>query len=239
MDVCGKSESSSTSSFKLLHVSNETQKLNQMIDSWSKGVNLDDQSKNIAQGLLKSTLKLQESMAMLSRMQEASKFMAQMKKAEVKPNEKHNRKDDNVNHKSSGLDACNYRSMNHLHHTKFSVDGSASTDSFRYLNKVHRDGLSAKALSSTKECSFREGGYQAVRTGFGRFQNANYKNCNEETKKVIKDSLAKQNLLSISSDEKKKHFGKRQYGVLPRFTLPVCGRPCPILLKAMRRPGSL
>jgi len=66
----------SPSSFQVMEVSRGAQKLNQMIDSWSKGVIFDGQSKDIAQDLLKGALDLQESLVMLGKSQEASLYMS-------------------------------------------------------------------------------------------------------------------------------------------------------------------
>lgn len=68
------------SSFQLLEVSKGAQKLNQVIDSWSKGMNFDGNSKEIAKDLLKGALDLQESLVMLGKLQEASQYMAKLKK---------------------------------------------------------------------------------------------------------------------------------------------------------------
>ncbi|KAG5564747.1 hypothetical protein RHGRI_000822 [Rhododendron griersonianum] len=68
------------SSFQLLEVSKGAQKLNQVIDSWSKGMNFDGNSKEIAKDLLKGALDLQESLIMLGKLQEASQYMAKLKK---------------------------------------------------------------------------------------------------------------------------------------------------------------
>lgn len=68
------------SSFQLLEVSKGAQKLNQVIDSWSKGMSFDGNSKEIAKDLLKGALDLQESLIMLGKLQEASQYMAKLKK---------------------------------------------------------------------------------------------------------------------------------------------------------------
>ncbi|XP_050218734.1 uncharacterized protein LOC126669330 [Mercurialis annua] len=70
----------SPSSFQLLEVSRGAHKLNHLIDSWSKGLSYDGQSKDIAKDLLKGALDLQESLSMLGKLQEASQYMAQLKK---------------------------------------------------------------------------------------------------------------------------------------------------------------
>uniref|UniRef100_A0A2N9IVJ8 DUF3741 domain-containing protein n=1 Tax=Fagus sylvatica TaxID=28930 RepID=A0A2N9IVJ8_FAGSY len=78
-------EVQSPSSFQLMKVSRGAQKLNHMIDSWSNGVRVDGQSKDIAKDLLKGALDLQDSLVMLGKLQEASLYMARVRK---KPDEK-------------------------------------------------------------------------------------------------------------------------------------------------------
>ncbi|KAL9376734.1 hypothetical protein Peur_030854 [Populus x canadensis] len=72
------------SSFQLLEVSRGAQKLNQTINSWSKGLSSDGQSKDIAKDLLKGALDMQESLLMLGKLQEASHYMAQLKRQKGK-----------------------------------------------------------------------------------------------------------------------------------------------------------
>ncbi|MQM04147.1 hypothetical protein Taro_036941 [Colocasia esculenta] len=64
------------SDLQLLHLSREAQKLNQMIDSWSKSPNFDGRPTGIAADLLRGALDLQESLFMLEKLQEASGFVA-------------------------------------------------------------------------------------------------------------------------------------------------------------------
>ncbi|XP_021903154.1 uncharacterized protein LOC110818555 isoform X2 [Carica papaya] len=71
---------SSPSSLQLMEVSREARKLNEMIDSWSKGLSYDGHSKDIAKDLLKGALDLQDSLVMLGKLQEASRYMAKLKK---------------------------------------------------------------------------------------------------------------------------------------------------------------
>ncbi|XP_011043488.1 PREDICTED: uncharacterized protein LOC105138939 [Populus euphratica] len=72
------------SSFQLLEVSRGAQKLNQTVNSWSKGLSSDGQSKDIAKDLLKGALDMQESLLMLGKLQEASHYMAQLKRQKEK-----------------------------------------------------------------------------------------------------------------------------------------------------------
>ncbi|KAF8034354.1 hypothetical protein BT93_C0604 [Corymbia citriodora subsp. variegata] len=72
-------------STQLLEVSKGAQKLNKMIETWSKGLNLDGQYKdNIAKDLLKGALDLQESLAMLGKLQVAKKYVARLKQKQEK-----------------------------------------------------------------------------------------------------------------------------------------------------------
>ncbi|CAH9109595.1 unnamed protein product [Cuscuta europaea] len=61
------------------------QDLNRVIDSWPEGESFDRQSKDIAKDLLKGALELQDSLLMLGKLQEASKYLLKLKKM---PNEK-------------------------------------------------------------------------------------------------------------------------------------------------------
>ncbi|KAM4131457.1 hypothetical protein ACJW30_01G177500 [Castanea mollissima] len=135
----------SQSSFQVMEVSRGAQKLNQMIDSWSKGVIFDGQSKDIAQDLLKGALDLQESLVMLGKSQEASLYMSQVRK---KPHEKS---------ESRRIDEMEIRRTN-------------------------------SSPIGDRNCSM---GFQKPRMS----TDGSSRNYIEELKKVIRDSLAKQNLL--------------------------------------------
>ncbi|XP_011093596.1 uncharacterized protein LOC105173522 isoform X2 [Sesamum indicum] len=65
---------------QIMEVSRGAQKLNEVIDSWSNRTSFDKQSKCIAKDLLKGALDLQESLSMLSKLQEASEYIAKSKK---------------------------------------------------------------------------------------------------------------------------------------------------------------
>lgn len=72
-------------SSQLLEVSKGAQKLNKMIETWSKGLNFEGQYKdNIAKDLLKGALDLQESLAMLGKLQAATKYVARLKQKQEK-----------------------------------------------------------------------------------------------------------------------------------------------------------
>ncbi|KAL6006211.1 hypothetical protein ACLOJK_040257 [Asimina triloba] len=67
-------------SFHLKQVSQGADKLNMMIESWSRGMEFDRQSGDIARDLLRGALDLQESLLMLEKLQEASKLTAHAKR---------------------------------------------------------------------------------------------------------------------------------------------------------------
>ncbi|KAI4350847.1 hypothetical protein L6164_005255 [Bauhinia variegata] len=67
------------SCLQLMEVSRGAERLNIMIDSWSRGIRHDRGSENIAKDLLKGALNLQESLFMLQKFQEASQDMARLK----------------------------------------------------------------------------------------------------------------------------------------------------------------
>ncbi|XP_077210955.1 uncharacterized protein LOC143846406 isoform X2 [Tasmannia lanceolata] len=155
----GINELDTPPSFQLLQVSKEAQKLNQMIDLWSKGPNVDGQSRDIARDLLKGALDLQESLIMLEKLQEASKFMAKLKRKQ-KP--------------------------------KFNEEESVSFEemgSNRFRNDKYQKQLEAPRLSA----------------------DGSSRDCVEELKKVIRDSLSRQNLLSNHSDDETFSSGRRKF----------------------------
>ncbi|GMP53766.1 hypothetical protein CsSME_00019140 [Camellia sinensis var. sinensis] len=71
---------SNPSCFQLMEVSKDAHKINQVIYSWSKRTSFDRNSKEITKDLLKGALDLQDSLMMLGKLQEASQYMAQLKK---------------------------------------------------------------------------------------------------------------------------------------------------------------
>lgn len=143
-------------SFRLMEVSRGAQKLNQSIDSWSKGVRFDGQSTDIARDLLKGALDLQESLIMLRKLQEASDYMARLKK---KQNEKSERaridEDQGIvrTHSSySGDQNCSMESQK----TRLSLDGS-SRNPIEELKKLISDSLAKQNLlpnTNTEEIDF-------------------------------------------------------------------------------------
>jgi len=128
----------SPSSFQLMEVSRGVQKLNGMIDSWTKGVRFDGQSKDIAQDLLKGALDLQESLIMLGKLQEASQFMAEL---ETKKNEKSEmRRIDEV-----GIERIQSSEFGHKKQ-RLSADGSSRDHHIEELRKVIRDSFARQNL---------------------------------------------------------------------------------------------
>ncbi|KAJ8568880.1 hypothetical protein K7X08_032577 [Anisodus acutangulus] len=129
----------SSTSFQLLEVSREAQKLNQVIDSWSKGMTFE---RHIAKDLLKGALDLQESLAMLGKLQEASQHMAKLKKKQ---------KDKLVNDEIAIERTKSERISDHrfnrleFQNPRFSVD-RASRDCFDELREVIRDSFSRQNL---------------------------------------------------------------------------------------------
>ncbi|KAG7030430.1 hypothetical protein SDJN02_08777, partial [Cucurbita argyrosperma subsp. argyrosperma] len=75
-------EFSSSSSSQLMEVSRGTQKLNRTIDRWSNETKCDGQSDQIARDLFEGALDLQQSLVILGKLQEASRYMTQEKKNE-------------------------------------------------------------------------------------------------------------------------------------------------------------
>lgn len=134
----------SQSTFQVMEVSRGAQKLNQMIDSWSKGVIFDGQSKDIAQDLLKGALDLQESLVMLGKSQEASLYMSQVRK---KPHEKsESRRIDEMEIRRTNSSPIGDRNCSMgFQKPRISTDGS-SRNHIEELKKVIRDSLAKQNL---------------------------------------------------------------------------------------------
>lgn len=112
------------SSLQLMEVSEGAQKLNQVINSWSKGEKHEKDSKNLAKDLLQGALDLQESLVMLGNLQQASKHISKLKekrKSEI-----------------SRVDSTSLRFQN----PRLSADG----DSIEELKKVIRESLAMHNL---------------------------------------------------------------------------------------------
>ncbi|KAF9615415.1 hypothetical protein IFM89_023076 [Coptis chinensis] len=132
------------SPFQILEVSKGAQKLNLMIDTWSKGLSFDEQSKDIARDLLKGALDLQESLVMLSKLQEASNYMSQMKK---KHELKYGGIDDIGVERKYADRFAEKNKHNEMQRGHLSLDGS-SRKSVEELKNVIRESLSRQNLLS-------------------------------------------------------------------------------------------
>ncbi|GAV78432.1 DUF4378 domain-containing protein [Cephalotus follicularis] len=86
--ISSTEEFHSPSSIQLMEVSRGAKKLNHLIDSWYNGPKFDGQSKDIAKDLLKGALDLQESLIMLGKLQEASQYMAQLRRSQKEKSER-------------------------------------------------------------------------------------------------------------------------------------------------------
>ncbi|KAJ8751081.1 hypothetical protein K2173_016262 [Erythroxylum novogranatense] len=147
-----REEYHSQRSLQLLDVFKETQQLNQVIDSWSRGLNHDAQSKDIEKDLLKGSLGLQESLLMLGKLQEASTCMAQLKK---KQNEKQQK---GRNHEMEIEGARTFRSregnkLNGFGKHRVSADGS-SRDFIEEIRKAIRDNMAGQSSPITKKLHY-------------------------------------------------------------------------------------
>lgn len=138
--------SSSSSSLQLMEVSRGAQRLNHMIDSWSKEKKRVDQeqSKDIAKDLLKGALDLQESLVMLGKLQEASQYMSTLNKKHMgKPERAYSNR---------------YGDQDFVK-PRLSSDGYSSRTSNEELKKVIRDSLVRQKLfentsTAEKGCAY-------------------------------------------------------------------------------------
>lgn len=142
------------SSLQLVEVSRGAEKLNNMIESWSRGMRYDGRSGDIAKDLLKGALDLQESLEVLRKVQEASHNM------------------------------------------------SRSNSKRKQDEKPERSRIDAKLMDRTTHSN--QLGEQRYPMGFQRgypSADCSSSSCREELKKVIKESLVRQNLLPSTSSE--------------------------------------
>ncbi|CAK7337416.1 unnamed protein product [Dovyalis caffra] len=146
------------SSFQLLEVSRGAQKLNRTIDSWSKGLSYDGQSKDIATDLLEGALDLQESLLMLGKLQEASQYMAQLKRQKEK-----------------------------LKRGRINEVGDQMMNSHQFGDQHCQNGFQKPWLSA----------------------DGSSKDCIDELKNAITDSLARQNLLPNRTTREKTSYERR------------------------------
>ncbi|PKA59054.1 hypothetical protein AXF42_Ash001147 [Apostasia shenzhenica] len=125
MDIRSRSE------LQLLRVSRGAHELTQMIDSWKKASNVGGQRDYIANDLLQGALQLQESLLMLSRIQEASSKISS--KAKIRQRSKRREEDEEDNYFSSIY-------ANRLQEDGLWANGSATTCK-EELKQVIRDRL--------------------------------------------------------------------------------------------------
>lgn len=109
-----------TSSFQLHEVSKGAQQLNQIIESCSKGM----RSNDVAKDLLKGALDLQDSLVMLSKLQEASQHMTQMKKKQIQKLENGKSDEFRSEKTESNRYKDKYLTTDYQNH-RLSVDGSS------------------------------------------------------------------------------------------------------------------
>ncbi|XP_042977811.1 uncharacterized protein LOC122308513 isoform X1 [Carya illinoinensis] len=151
-----KEEVPSSSSFQVMEVSRGAQKLNQTIDTWSKGVRYDGQSKDIAKDLLKEALDMQESLIMLGKLQEASDYMGQLKRKQNERSER--RRIDEMGIKRTYSSKFGYQKLSKgFQKPRVSVDGSSRNHNVEQLKNVISDSLARQNLlpnPSSEEMGF-------------------------------------------------------------------------------------
>lgn len=125
--------------FEILEISKGAQRLNLMIDSWSRGIGFDgNESKDMARDLLKGALDLQESLVMLCNLQETPKHFVQM-------DNEHDRLYKAGSHSDRFTEKFDISNMLPARH---SVDGSTRSSSSE-LKRVIRESLARQNLLST------------------------------------------------------------------------------------------
>ncbi|GKV06617.1 hypothetical protein SLEP1_g18490 [Rubroshorea leprosula] len=147
------------SSSQLLEVSRGAQKLNQVIDIWSKETKNVGNSKDIAKDLLKGALDLQESLHMLGKLQEASQYKSRLKEKEKSDRLRMSEVMDRVNSSSFRFREQNYQMG--FQNPRLSADGS-SRDSIEELKKVIRESLARQNLlpdGKTEKNAYLSGRY--------------------------------------------------------------------------------
>ncbi|OMO87983.1 hypothetical protein CCACVL1_08624 [Corchorus capsularis] len=133
-------EEDSSSSCQLMEVSRGAHKLNKVIDSWSKGLWYDGHSKDIAKDLLKGALDLQESLHMLGKLQEASHYMARLKKKEKEKERCDRVRNDQVLQRTNSSPIVERNYQTGFQNPRFSAD-NVSRDCIEELRKVIKEGL--------------------------------------------------------------------------------------------------
>ncbi|XP_022938261.1 uncharacterized protein LOC111444401 [Cucurbita moschata] len=130
-------ELSSSSSSQLMEVSREAQKLNRTIVLWSNGMKYNSQSEQIARDLFEGAIDLQQSLVILGKLQETSRYMTQVKKNEC------------IEKRTSGNMGMERTcfNRNELHKPRLSADYSYG-DGAKELKKTIRDRLARQLLFS-------------------------------------------------------------------------------------------
>ncbi|KAI4347111.1 hypothetical protein L6164_007957 [Bauhinia variegata] len=128
------------SCLQLMEVSRGAERLNIMIDSWSRDLRHDGGSENIAKDLLKGALDLQESLVMLQKLQEASQDTARLKSKQNEKNETERVRIDTKFIDTRHADKCSDQSYPMgFQRPRFSAD--ASRNSTEELKEVIRSSL--------------------------------------------------------------------------------------------------
>ncbi|TYI71677.1 hypothetical protein E1A91_D07G005800v1 [Gossypium mustelinum] len=142
-----KNRSTKGTSCQLLEVSRRAHKLNNVIDSCSKQLWYDTNSRDVAKDLLKGALDLQDSLHVLGKLQEASHYMAKWDRVRNEPN-------------SSLVREWDYRTENQ--NPRLSVDGS-SRDCVEEHRKVITYSLAKQnLLPNVEEMRCLSGRYQGI-----------------------------------------------------------------------------
>lgn len=134
----------------LVEVKNGAQKLNEAIDSWSKGASFRGQPKDIAKDLLKGALDLQESLMMLGKLQEST-YITSLKKKE-KPSEELSSRI--CSDRFESFRVCDYDTG---YEKERKLANGSSRDCYAELRDVIREGLSKQNLLPNK--SYQENAY--------------------------------------------------------------------------------
>ncbi|XP_045789432.1 uncharacterized protein LOC123884391 [Trifolium pratense] len=132
------------SSLQLVKVSRGAEKLNNMIESWSRGLKYGAKSEDIAKDLLKGALDLQESLEMLQKVQEVSNNMARSKKKQDEERER-SRIDAKVN---DGI-----RTMHSNHFVEHNSAYGSSSSCREELKKVIKESLVRQNLFQSTSTS--------------------------------------------------------------------------------------
>lgn len=167
------------SSLQLVEVSRGAERLNNMIESWSKGMKYDERSEDIARDLLKGALDLQESLEMLRKVQEASRYMSRSKREQ-------NDKPERSRIEEEVMDRT-------THSNQLGVSNKWPQLKRGEACQDHSH------LQGETEHSFYPMGFQ--RASWPSGDGCSSGSCREELKKVIKESLVRQNLLPSTSSE--------------------------------------